>query len=125
MKTLLTPIIVALLAILAPFSGAGAADKTVYDMAGSNPGGGERGYHGTVTLETQGQLVKVTWTLADGSEVSGTGIITGDTMAVGYPSGRSYGVGIYRRDPVTEIVDGYWTLSGSTTFGTERWTPQR
>ena len=46
-------------------------------------------------------------------------------MAVGYPSGKTYGVCIYTRDPATEDVTGYWTMAGSSTLGTERWTLRR
>ena len=115
-------VIAVLMAGVAPLSPALAAEKAVYDLVGTNPGDSQGGYKGTVTLETVGQLVKVTWALADGSKVTGTGLSNGNTMAVGYPAGKAYGVCLYVRDPATEEVNGVWTMSGSTTLGTERWT---
>lgn len=100
------------------------AGVSEYDMVGSNPGGTEAAYSGTVTVTTSGQLLTVIWTLSDGSRVTGTGIANGDVLAVGYPSGRGYGVCLYTRDPASGIVTGYWATGGSAKVGTERWTPR-
>ena len=125
MRKLLVMIAAALLGGMAMLSPALAGNAVVYDMVGSNPGETHPSYKGTVTLETTGQMVKVTWLLADGSKVTGAGIASGDTMAVGYPSGKTSGIGLYARAPATEVVTGYWSVAGSSTLGTERWTLRR
>ena len=105
------------------YLGSGMADELVtYDMVGTNPGENQGGYKGVVNLENQGQRVVITWTLSGNDKVTGTGIVTGNTMAVAFPSGKGYGVGLYVRDPTTEQVSGIWTLSGRSENGTETWT---
>ncbi|MEI8393961.1 MAG: hypothetical protein WCF85_04440 [Rhodospirillaceae bacterium] len=101
-----------------------AEGPAVYDLVGTNPGG-SGGYKGTVTLEVKGQTAIITWTMSNGDQTIGTGIVNGDTMAAAYPTDGGYGVCLYTRDPATETVTGNWTASGSSALGTERWTLRR
>ena len=105
-------------------TGPALAQSRTYDVTGTNPGGAGAGYTGTVTMTATGDVVTVTW-VVDGQQVVGTGIIAGNTMAVGYPDGEGPGVALYTRDPATGIVTGRWVPGGGQALGTERWTPQR
>lgn len=122
--SLLTVILIGSLTLLPIAQAAESASTVVYDIVGTNPGG-NGGYKGIVTIEATGQLLQVTWILSNGSKVTGTGIINDNTMSVAYPSGNTYGVCLYVRDPATEVVNGTWSIAGSSQLGTERWTPHQ
>lgn len=119
--------------ILATVSGVLAGPEGTYSVSGTNPG--ESGtYDGTVTITRTGETYKVIWNIAGtrftgsglgaapvkGGSVMGPADASDDTLAVGYTSGRSFGLAFYVEQP-DGTWDGVWTYGGSDKIGTETW----
>lgn len=130
MKSILT----AGMMTLAMVSGALAGPEGTYSVSGNNPGQ-SGAYKGTVTVTRTGETYKVIWSIA-GTRFTGSGLgaapvkgvsVMGpadagdDTLAVGYISGRSFGLAFYVEQP-DGTWDGVWTYGGSDKIGTETWT---
>ncbi len=80
------------------------------------PGG--KSYTGSVTIAPGGEARNVEWKLADGSSYSGTGILDGDTLIVGWgEAGKGAGVVDYKVSGTT--LTGRWGVPGTATLGTE------
>ncbi|CAK0745076.1 putative Fibronectin-binding protein [Azospirillaceae bacterium] len=103
------------------------SSAVVYDLVGTDAAPGNAEYKGTVQLERKDSTVIVTWNV-EGETYVGTGVVDGNAMAVAYGGGDDddeVGIGLYIRDPQTEVVTGRWTVKGKTILGTERWTPRK
>jgi hypothetical protein len=80
------------------------------------PGG--KSYGGNVTIAPRGDARSVEWKLADGSSYSGTGILDGDMLIVGWgEEGKGAGVVDYKVSDGT--LTGRWGVPGVATLGTE------
>lgn len=124
------------LAVLALFAATGSAiaDPTgKFDVKGLNPDTGGT-YTGTVTIKRRGETYDVTWTIA-GEKYYGTGIgalvrdgqfIAGpadkgdSSIAIGYVSGRTFGMAQYFLQ-VDGTWKGAWTYGGSGKVAIEEW----
>lgn len=117
MKTFVAACAAALLWSTAAF----AADPVgKYDVAGANPGGGDK-YHGTVTVEKTGDTYRVVWVVG-GTRYIGTGIGNKDFLAVSYRSGNDTGLALYGSDGGNWA--GIWTYAGGREVGPEMWKRQ-
>ncbi|CAK0745080.1 Fibronectin-binding protein [Azospirillaceae bacterium] len=125
MKRLMCLFLVLVGVVFFDASAARADADLIYDVTGTNPGqtNGAPAYKGIVVMRRKGQVVTVIWKIG-GQNVVGTGIIDGNTMAVGYPSANEPGVAFYARDPQTGVVNGQWVPGGGSSLGTERWIPR-
>ena len=132
MRTVLTACATALMATTAALAG----PEGTYSVTGTNPGGSGT-YKGTVTVTRTGETYRVIWDIA-GTRFTGSGLgaapvkggaVMGaahsddDTLAVGYISGRSFGLAFYVEQP-DGSWDGVWTYGDSDKIGTEKWQGQ-
>jgi hypothetical protein len=90
----------------------------VYDVAGTNPGGGSS-YQGQVAIERTGETYRVTWDIA-GTRYSGTALGDDKFLAVSYRSGNDTGLALY--GAAGQDWQGVWTYAGGRQVGGERWT---
>lgn len=108
----------ALATALSLVAGTAAADPVgSYDVEGRGPDGGT--YHGTATIDRQGDAYRVVWVIARERFV-GTAVGNDDFFAVAYRSGNSTGVAVYGREGDGWL--GVWTYTGGTRIGSERLT---
>jgi len=107
-----------------------------YSVKGANPGG-NGAYQGSVSVRQTGETYEVIWDIG-GTRYTGSALgaapVKGrslmgpadpgdDTLAVGYVSGRSFGLAFYvEQDDGT--WKGIWTYGGSDKIGNEVWTPK-
>jgi hypothetical protein len=91
-----------------------------YRVSGSNPGRGGT-YAGTVTVEKTGEAYNVTWTLGS-DKYTGTGISSGNMLAVQFRSGNDVGIALYTASGPN--WQGTWTSEDGTQLGSETWTRQ-
>ena len=97
------------------------ADPTgTYAIEGVNPDG--TAYDATVVVAKVGDTFTVTYTLGDGTKLSGTAIGDDDILSIGYVQDSESGVALMYRDK--EEWKGVWTYIGAKTLGTEVWTAQ-
>ena len=107
--------------LVAPFTGAHAADPVGhFAVKGNNPGGGDA-YEGEVTVTKTGDTYKVVWTI-EGTKYIGTGIGNDDFLTVSYKSGSETGLALYGHDKTG--WSGIWTYAGGKTLGVEKWTAE-
>jgi hypothetical protein len=126
----------ALLLILAFPVSAWAGPEGEYLAEGTDPGNGAA-YSGTVSIARNGDTYTVVWNIG-GTEYVGTGLgatsANGTTtmgpandsdtaIAVSYITAGSFGLAIYAQQP-DGTWNGIWTYGGSTSIGSEVWTPQ-
>jgi hypothetical protein len=90
----------------------------VYDVVGSNPGGGSS-YQGQVAIERTGDTYRVSWDIG-GTRYSGTGLGDDKFLAVSYRSGNDTGLALY--GAAGRDWHGVWTYAGGRQVGTEQWT---
>lgn len=88
-----------------------------YRVEGANPGGGSP-YRGTVTVERTGETYRVVWIVGN-TRFIGTGIGTGDFIAVSYRSGDQTGLALYNEEG--GAWKGVWTYANGRQLGTEVW----
>lgn len=106
-----------------------------YDVEGKNPN--KSNYTGKVQVTRTGDTYSVRWRVGN-TTFRGTGlgarVIDGrfnigparanDSMiAVGYASGRNYGIAFFFRRQANEW-EGIWAFGGAKTIGRENWFPQ-
>lgn len=130
MKTLLG----ACWVLLAGVACALAGPEGDYAVTGTNPGANGT-YRGSVSVRQTGETYEVIWDIAGtrytgsalgaapvkGRSMMGPADAGDDTLAVGYISGRSFGLAFYvEQDDGT--WKGVWTYGGSDKIGTEVWT---
>jgi len=119
--------------VLAMVATALAGPEGTYSVTGTNPGRSGT-YKGMVTVKRVGETYEIVWNIA-GTRFTGSGLgaapvkggsVMGpadsgdDTLAVGYISGRSFGIAFYVEQP-DGTWDGVWTYGGSDQVGTETW----
>lgn len=91
-----------------------------YDISGVNPDG--TAYTASVLVAKLGDAFTLTYTLSDGSKVSGTAIGDDDVLAIGYAEKDDNGVSLMFQE--NGVWQGVWTYIGAKTLGTEEWTPR-
>ncbi|MEC5290503.1 hypothetical protein VSX64_06245 [Aurantimonas sp. C2-6-R+9] len=91
-----------------------------YDISGVNPDGTQ--YEASVLVAKIGDAFTLTYTLGNGSKVSGTAIGDDDVLAIGYAEKDDTGVALMFSED--DKWKGVWTYLGAKTLGTEEWTPQ-
>ncbi|MEF2552932.1 hypothetical protein VQ042_16445 [Aurantimonas sp. A2-1-M11] len=91
-----------------------------YSIAGTNPDGTT--YDASVLVAKVGDTFTLTYTLADGTKLQGTGIGDDDVLAIGYLQDGESGVALMYRENQKWL--GVWSYIGSKTLGTEEWKPQ-
>lgn len=104
---------------------AGSSELTgAYKIVKSTtPGGGGKGYAGTVTITPNGDTYTVVWKLTSGESYNGIGIRQGDLLVVGWGiSQHSVGVVHYWKQGAT--LQGVWAIPGGKSLGTETLTRQ-
>lgn len=107
-----------------------------YDVEGRNPGSASK-YDGSVTVRRTGDTYSVRWRVGRTNYI-GTGLgaslkngkffigpaSADDTMiAVGYASGRSFGMAFFIKRK-NDQWQGIWTYGGSRKIGRESWFPR-
>ena len=93
-----------------------------YRVDGTNPGG-DASYRGEAFVKRTGDTYAVGWQIGAARQ-AGTGLRTGDVLAVVYQTVGTASFGVASFTIVGERVrDGVWTTFGGTRVGTERWTP--
>ncbi len=119
--------------ILAGVASAIAGPEGTYAVTGTNPGGNGT-YKGTVSVTRTGETYEVVWNISGtryvgsalgaapvkGVTVMGPADPSDDTLAVGYVSGKSFGLAFYVEQK-DGTWDGVWTYGGSDKVGTESW----
>lgn len=86
-----------------------------YAVTGTGLDGQE--YTGTMTIEPQDSLYRVSWTIGDGETYSGLGIYAAGQFSVGWGN-ESCSVVTY--DIEGQALDGEWFVLGDPRFGTEQ-----
>lgn len=96
-----------------------AADPVgTYELSGHSPGGAD--YGGTVTVKATKQTYSVVWAFPRFNlTYTGTGVLSGNSLAVYYSSGSSGGVMLYEADG--DNWKGIWARADDDTLGTEVW----
>jgi hypothetical protein len=88
----------------------------VYDTAGTNPDGSA--YSGETEIARTGEAYRVVQRV--GSTAQGTGLVSGDVLAVSFPDAGW--VAAYRIRP-DGTLEGVWVQSGGSALGRETLTP--
>ncbi|MGZ5004061.1 MAG: hypothetical protein ACXWG7_00900 [Chthoniobacterales bacterium] len=82
-----------------------------YTIKGTNPGG-KGSYTGKLRIRKTGATYQLRWTLPGGQSYSGVGLRVGDSLHVGWSTGKEpYAVISYTFDDGT--AEGIWTVGGS------------
>jgi hypothetical protein len=81
-----------------------------YQIVESSRPDGQGGYRGNVTIQDHGPYVSVNWKLQSGEVYNGLGILSGDTLGVGYGDGLS-GLAVYHIEGGT--LNAKWLLPSS------------
>ncbi len=82
-----------------------------YSIKGSNPGG-KGGYEGKLRIRKTGATYQLRWTVPGSQPYFGIGLRVGDSLHVGWGSGKdSYAVISYTFDGAS--AEGLWTIGGS------------
>jgi hypothetical protein len=90
-----------------------------YALSGHSPGGAD--YAGIVTVKATKQTYSVVWSFPGANlTYTGTGVLSGNALAVYYTSGSSGGVVLYQADG--DNWKGIWARADDDTLGTEVWT---
>ncbi|MCA9639195.1 MAG: hypothetical protein H6718_22710 [Polyangiaceae bacterium] len=97
-------------------TGAAAVRGTYTISSASNPGG-EGGYEGSVAITQSGDVYKLTWSISDGSQYKGVGLMEGDVLGVGWGMAAEFGVAVYKVEGGK--LTGRWTSAVETGAGTE------
>ena len=123
------------LAFVVGLIGCAMADPVgVFNVAGTNPGGGS-GYEGVVEVERTGDTYAVAWRVGDdyfvgtgigaanvdGTATFGDAATQDNAIAVSYASGSSFGLALFVEQQNGQWK-GIWTYAGSDAIGTEVWT---
>ena len=90
-----------------PMVCAAEARSFEYEILQSSRPDGQGSYSGNVTLQDHGPYVTVNWKLKSGEAYSGVGILSGDTLGVGYGEGLS-GLAVYHIEGGT--LNAKWLL---------------
>lgn len=94
-----------------------AADPTgVWQISGTSPGGST--YHGTATVQANGQTYSVTWRVGN-SSYAGVGILSGNAFATYYQNASDAGVILYQA--TGSNWNGLWAHGKGGAVGTEVW----
>lgn len=100
---------------------AGAALEGAHDLTGLNPGA--TGYRGRVTVEGQGEVHRLTWTIGEGQQHEGVGLLLdADHLAIGFGAGQ-FGVIVYDLSGGDAVV-GRWCTPRGERVELERLTRQ-
>lgn len=97
-------------------TGAAAVGGTYTISSASNPGG-EGGYEGSVAITQSGAVYKLTWSISDGSQYKGVGLMEGDVLGVGWGMAAEFGVAVYKVEGGK--LTGRWTTAADSGAGTE------
>ena len=82
-----------------------------YSVKGTNPGG-QGGYEGKLRIRKTGETYQLKWTLPGGQSYAGVGLRVGDSLHVGWGTGKDpYAVISYTFNGAA--ADGIWTIAGS------------
>jgi hypothetical protein len=93
-----------------------------YRVEGTNPGS-DAVYRGEALVRRSGDTYTVGWQIGSARQV-GTGVRTGDVLAVVYQTVGTNSFGVASFTIVGERVrDGTWTTFGGQRAGSEHWTP--
>ena len=93
-----------------------------YRVEGTNPGS-DAPYRGEAFVKRTGDTYAVGWQVGAVRQ-AGTGLRTGDVLAVVYQTVGTASFGVASFTIVGERVrDGVWTSFAGQRVGTERWTP--
>lgn len=95
-------------------SGPAGLNGTYKIVKGLNPDGSE--YTGTVAISPRGKLYDVSWTVP-GNDYKGTGVLSGNTFAVGWGTGKNVGVVLYT--DAAGKLSGQWGQPAGTELGLE------
>lgn len=95
-------------------SGPAGLNGTYKIVKGLNPDGSQ--YTGTVAISPRGKLYDVAWTVP-GNDYKGTGVLSGNTFAVGWGTGKNVGVVLYT--DAAGKLSGQWGQPAGTELGLE------
>ena len=110
------------LCLLATNLPAGALDGR-YRVEGQNPGQAQA-YRGEAVVKRTGETYSLVWQIGSGRQI-GTGVLTGSVLSVVFQGVGSQASGVASFETSGDrIVGGRWTMIGTQTTGTERWSPQ-
>lgn len=88
-----------------------------YTTTGTNGSGADATtYTADLEIIQQGNVYQFIWTFADGTSTEGVGVLSNNTLMVGY-GGETCAVNAYTVTP--ESMDGVWGTYGNNTLGTE------
>lgn len=92
-----------------------------YQVTGTGLDGSS--YEGSLYIEEWGEVYWLEWEVG-GASYTGTGILTGDVLSVGWDAGGTCGVVSYRVLPDGSL-EGTWSVCGEDRVGWERAVPLR
>ena len=112
------------LSIVALAASPAAAIEGRYRVEGTNPGNATATYKGEALIRKAGASYSIVWQTG-GTQQVGTGLLTGDVLAVAFHGVGSTQAGVASfRVENGRVAGGTWCMIGAQTTGTERWTAE-